>query len=185
MQGAYALVRGGSSISNLLVISVKLSSINYRYVVPMIPPGTDMPSGFEIDVTDPMLYDACDVRLYCEASQLHRIPPLSLDPVAEQVHSNSQALNALSSVIEGLENKLSTFLVPCASPAAACGARPAVSYATVASSAPTLVATHSSSVISRKSTLQRSSSADDGSSNIILFGLLEGKSLVYRVQGGC
>jgi hypothetical protein len=27
--------------------------------------------------------------IYCEASQLHRIPPLSLDPVAEQVHSNS------------------------------------------------------------------------------------------------
>ena len=34
--------------------------------------------------------------IYCEASQLHRIPPLSLDPVAEQVHSNSQALIALS-----------------------------------------------------------------------------------------
>ena len=58
--------------------------------------------------------------IYCGASQ-HRIPPLSLDPFAEQVHSNSQVLNDLSSVIEGLEKKLSTFLVPCASPAAACG----------------------------------------------------------------
>ena len=80
--------------------------------------------------------------IYCEASQLHRIPPLSLDPVAEQVHSNSQALNALSSVIEGLEKKLSTFLVSCASPAAACGVQPAVSYSTVA---PSPIATHSSS----------------------------------------
>ena len=35
----------------------------------MIPPGTDVPSGFEIDVTDPMLYDACGVRLptMCES----------------------------------------------------------------------------------------------------------------------
>ena len=87
--------------------------------------------------------------IYCEASQLHRIPPLSLDPVAEQVHSNSQALNALSSVIEGLEKKLSAFLVSCASPAAACGAQPGVCYSTVASSAPSPVATHSSSVVSR------------------------------------
>ena len=47
----------------------------------------------------------------CEANSLFRIPPISLDPVAEQVHSNSQALRALCSIIEGLEKKLSDFLV--------------------------------------------------------------------------
>ena len=69
------------------VIGVMLSSINYRYVVQMIPPGTDVPSGFEIDVTDPMLYNACGVPLpeMCE-SQSDRVtsaaaPSLALPPL--------------------------------------------------------------------------------------------------------
>ena len=47
----------------------------------------------------------------CEATSLLRIPPLSLDPVAEQVHSNSQTLEALFCVINGLEKKLSDFIL--------------------------------------------------------------------------
>ena len=90
-------------------------------------------------------------------------------------------LNALSSVIEGLEKKLSIFLVPCASPAVACGAQPAVSYA----SAPTPIATHSSSVVSRKRfTPQRSSSADERASNNILSSLgclVESKQVVDEI----
>ena len=40
--------------------------------------------------------DASDsiLTICCEATSLFRIPPISLDPVAEQVHSNSQALRA-------------------------------------------------------------------------------------------
>ena len=47
-------------------------------------------------------------HIHCEAFDLLRLPPLSLDPVAEQVQSNSQTLKSLASVIEKLENKLSS-----------------------------------------------------------------------------
>ena len=70
----------------------------------------------------------------CEATQLHRIPPLSLDPVAEQVHCNSQALKALSSSIEGFEKKLSSFLSHGNSTPVATSAQPGLSYAAAASS---------------------------------------------------
>ena len=48
-------------------------------------------------------YDSTPTICY-EATSLLRIPPISLDPVAEQMHSNSQALRALSSAIDELEN---------------------------------------------------------------------------------
>ena len=51
-----------------------------------------------------------------------------------QVHSNSQALRALSSVIECLEKKLSSFLVSGVSSPVASGVPPGVSYAAAASS---------------------------------------------------
>lgn len=110
----------------------------------------------------------------CDAYSLHRIPPLSLDPVAEQVHTNSQALKALSSTIEGLEKKLSSFLVSfTACPPADTGSHQnGVSYANVASSTlPPMVS--KSSVAPHKGLV-----ADDRSCNVILFGLPEGKSLV-------
>ena len=115
----------------------------------------------------------------CEASSLHRIPPLSLDPVAEQVHSNSQALQALSSVIEGLDKKLSSFLVSGVSSPVATGVQPGVSYAAAASSE-SPEASHPPSVVSRKCYVSQrpSPSADDRSCNVILFGLPEGRSLV-------
>ena len=110
--------------------------------------------------------------IYCEASSLHRIPPLSLDPVAEQVHSNSQALQALSSVIEGLDKKLSSFLVSGVSSPVATGVQPGVSYAAAASSE-SPEASHPPSVVSRKCYVSQrpSPSADDRSCNVILFGL--------------
>ena len=115
----------------------------------------------------------------CEASSLHRIPPLSLDPVAEQVHSNSQALQALSSVIESLDKKLSSFLVSGVSSPVATGVQPGVSYAAAAFSG-SPEASHPPSVVSRKSYVSQrpSPSADDRSCNVILFGLPEGRSLV-------
>ena len=61
------------------------------------------------------MFDALDstVRIppiYCEASDLLRLPPLSLYPVGEQVQCNSQNLKSLTSVVERLESKLSSFL---------------------------------------------------------------------------
>ena len=116
----------------------------------------------------------------CEASLLHRIPPRSRDPVAEQVHSNSQALQALSSVIEGLDKKLSSsFLVSGVSSPVATGVQPGVSYAAAASSE-CPEASHPPSVVSRKCYVSQrpSPSVDDRSCNVILFGLPEGRSLV-------
>ena len=115
----------------------------------------------------------------CEASSLHRIPPLSLDPVAEQVHSNSQALRALSSVIECLEKKLSSFLVSGVSSPVTSGAPPGVSYAAAASS-DSPGDSHHPPVTSRKVYVSPRSfpSTDDRSCNVILFGLPEGRSLV-------
>ena len=115
----------------------------------------------------------------CETSSLHRIPPVSLDPVAEQVHSNSQALQALSSVIEGLDKKLSSFLVSGVSSPVATGVQPGVSYAAAASSE-SPEASHPPSVVSRKCYVSQrpSPSAGDRSCNVILFGLPEGRSLV-------
>ena len=46
----------------------------------------------------------------CEAISLFRIPPISLDPVAEQVHSNSQALRALSLSLKDWKRNSLTFL---------------------------------------------------------------------------
>ena len=48
--------------------------------------------------------------LYCEASDILRLPPLSLDPVAEQVSFNSQSLKHLAGPVERVDNRLSFFL---------------------------------------------------------------------------
>ena len=48
-------------------------------------------------------------EIYCEATDLLRVPSLSLDPVSEQVQTNTQALHNLISKIESLEKEISTF----------------------------------------------------------------------------
>ena len=84
----------------------------------------------------------------CEATSLF-LAPISLKPVAEHVHSNTQALRALSSVIEGLEKKFSDFLVSGTHSPDATGSQQ-VNYARAASSTPpevqksTFVAPHKS-----------------------------------------
>ena len=45
---------------------------------------------------------------FCEASDLSRLPPLSLDPIGEQVQSNTQALNSLSSPVADVEKKVTS-----------------------------------------------------------------------------
>ena len=46
---------------------------------------------------------------HCEASDLYKLPPISLDPLAEQVESNCQVLKDLKSVVEHLESKFFSF----------------------------------------------------------------------------
>ena len=101
-----------------------------------------------------------------------------LDPVAEQVESNSQALKSLSSVIERLEVKLSNFLVSSSPSHTATGSQPGMSYAAAASSSPPPETSKSPPVIARKNSVSHSSSANDRSCNVVLFGLPEGRSLV-------
>ena len=114
--------------------------------------------------------------IYCEASDLLRLPPLSLDPVGEQVQSNSQNLKSLTSAVERLENKLSSFL---ATPMQQ-------SYAEITSAVPhpqttvPLATSHSQSSLSMPlhKKVQKPSSQDSRESNIVLFGEPEKQSLV-------
>ena len=46
----------------------------------------------------------------CEVTQLYRIPPISLDQVAEEVHSNTKALKDLSSTIACLDKKVTSLV---------------------------------------------------------------------------
>ena len=41
--------------------------------------------------------------IFCEASELYRLPSLSLDPVSEQVQDNTKALLSLTSVVNSIE----------------------------------------------------------------------------------
>ena len=46
--------------------------------------------------------------IYCEAFDLLKLPPLALDPIAEQVKSNSLILKSLTSTIKNLSHKLTS-----------------------------------------------------------------------------
>ena len=71
----------------------------------------DILSAFEVLDSFESLPTIC-----CVAFTLHRIPPLSLDPVAEQVNSNTGAIILLASVIPDLEKKVSNLIDVCKLP---------------------------------------------------------------------
>ena len=48
--------------------------------------------------------------IVCEETDLPRLPPISLDPVGEQVQSNTQALHTLGAAVSGVEDKLAHFM---------------------------------------------------------------------------
>ena len=104
-----------------------------------------------------------------------QLPPLSLDPVAEQVNCNSQSLKNLACLVERLENKLPSFLDSNTSSATGSIQQ---SYATVASSVPPPQVSPPTSMSVQKSTTSRSSTSDWRESNLILFGLPEEGSIV-------
>ena len=129
-----------------------------------------------LQMFDMLDYVARIPAIYCEASDLLRLPPLSLDPVGEQVQSNSQNLKSLTSAVERLENKLSSFL---ATPMQQ-------SYAEITSAVPhpqttvPLATSHSQSSLSMPlhKKVQKPSSQDSRESDIVLFGVPEKQSLV-------
>ena len=122
--------------------------------------------------------------IYCEAVDLLQLPPLSLDPVAEQVKSNSLALKTLTSTIEDLSKKLTSLGSTLKQPVAS-------SFASVVSSGSPSDALSSSvvgppaSVCARQhkesaALLSRQSSGRE--LNLILFGLEETSSIVETKQ---
>ena len=127
--------------------------------------------------------------IYCEASELYKLPPISLDPVAEQVQSNSKSLNSLVAAVHSLENKLSTLLIP--SQVASNGSNVVgdrlTNFArdsdtnTYASRVSSFITTSPNPTSVSPLRLKRSGNpinTEDRESNLILFGLPESQSIL-------
>ena len=104
--------------------------------------------------------------IYCEANDLLFMPPLSLDPTAEQVHQNTEILRSLVAQVESLERKLP--------PSSPCASSP--SFAQVASSQAVPTPTHPAPLKSQS--VHDSSISDSRACNLVLFGLAENDSIL-------
>lgn len=45
--------------------------------------------------------------IYCEANDVLKIPPISLDPISEQINDNCQSLDNLNQAVKALQEQLS------------------------------------------------------------------------------
>ena len=96
------------------------------------------------------------------------VPPLSLNPVAEQVSYNSQSLKHLAGLVEYLDNRLSSFLDTITNIS---GTRIQQSYLAVAASLVSLPEVSLPALLStQKSVTSRLPISDNHESNLILFG---------------
>ena len=122
--------------------------------------------------------------IFCEASDLLRLPPLSLDPIGEQVHANSEVLVTLKSSIASLELKIGSLIESYKSTAVSCNThhhstgnvseeqlQQPNSYAQTTA----MVPPPSTSSIT---TSIRQSMPYNRDTNVVLFGLPETRSLV-------
>ena len=114
--------------------------------------------------------------IHCEASDLLRLPPFSLDPVAEQVQGVSQSLSSLSDMVDRFDKKLSSFLDSSSSTSVQS------SYASVASSTALTNHVPSSTMSAQKNITPHSLSPDGRELNVILFGLPDEGSIVDSKQ---
>ena len=115
--------------------------------------------------------------IFCEASDLPRLPPLSLDPVGEQVQTN---ILALSSVVSSIEEKITSLTKPPSDPSSSSpmvGKRTqqGATYAQIAFS---ICPPPNSDTSASSQKPQRPLYDDIRESNVILFGLPEEKSIV-------
>ena len=139
-----------------------------------------------------MAFNALDTndlipQIFCEASDLVKLPPICLDPVAEQVELNSKSLDALNSTVQGLGEKLSSlFSTLSSSDITVDGTRTVASDVvgadsdTYARHASISFPSHSTSTalpFHRLPIPPASSRIDDRASNLILFGLSESPSI--------
>ena len=111
--------------------------------------------------------------IHCEASDLLRLPPFSLDPVAEQVQGVSQSLSSLSDMVDRFDKKLSD---------SSSSTSVQSSYASVASSTALTNPVLSSTMSVQKNITPRSLSPDGRELNVILFGLPDEGSIVDSKQ---
>ena len=144
------------------------------------------------DIEDLLLaFDAVDSNnsippIYCEAGELYKLPPISLDPLAEQDEKNSQVLNDLTSAVQCLESisKLSSCFLSTSNQSSE-GHSPeqraeSNTYAgRVASFTPFPAAPLSSSHSIKAS---KSSQSIECDANLVLFGLPENHSLIEIVD---
>ena len=114
--------------------------------------------------------------IHCEASDLLRLPPFSLDPVAEQVQGVSQSLSSLSDMVDRFDKKLSSFLDSSSSTSVLS------SYASVASSTALTNHVPSSTMSAQKNITPHSLSPDGRELDVILFGLPDEGSIVDSKQ---
>ena len=149
---------------------LKAASIAYH-----IRRGSDKRSQLAANVDDLaeafVALDSSDLipGIYCEATDLLRIPSLSLDPVSEKVETNTLSLNDLVAKVDCLEAKIASLVGVCSK------ASSYSSYAATTSSNATVPL--SSSPVARNLSV-KSPPSGDRECNLILFGLPEGRSIV-------
>ena len=122
-----------------------------------------------------MVLDSSDLipPIYCEATDLLKIPSLSLDPISEKIQSNTLSLQDLATKIEQLEKKISSSST----------SQNQGSYAAAASPTPFPTVPSGKTIKSPMShnmvtTTKPPFSSDPRDCNLVLFGLPESRSIV-------
>ena len=115
--------------------------------------------------------------IFCEASDLLKLPPLSLDPIGEQVQANTQTLLALTSSVNTIEDKITSLVrltgsLSASNSSTVDSVEKSASYAQVASSLP------SPPTDTMSSSIKQPPRVDTRESNVVLFGVPEQKSIV-------
>ena len=118
--------------------------------------------------------------MFCEASDLFRLPPLSLDPVAEQVNLNSQSLNEFTASVKDLESILSLLVSSVSSVKASVDIEsPMVTTDSYAARTSSFIPSASRGTKPTAKSFRSSASViDDRNLNLILFGLPESRSIL-------
>ena len=133
-----------------------------------------------------MAFDALDSShsippIYCEASDLYKLPPISLDPLAEQVENNCQILGDLKCIVERLESKFSSLMTSASTSRDHSSDQQCVSnsYAnSVTSFIPPAVTTS----LSPSTSATKPPQSTVRETNLILFGLSETHSLIQSKE---
>ena len=121
--------------------------------------------------------------IFCEALDLIKLPPLSLDPISEQVRDNSLLIKSLSKSIQGMEMKMTSFLErspssPNTEKSVSSDSGGPVTFADAVSSDVQRCNVHVPAPVRPRPQPPSSVVLETREANLILFGLPEGKSLV-------